>query len=252
MTRKQREKRSRIIGLVSVCAALLLAGGFILWANRGEKAEFTATAPTTTTAIPSTVPLPTASADPELNITPSVLPFYQQNPDTVGYIRIQNTRVDYPVVYSGDNEFYLTNGFDKEPAESGAIFMDFRCDINDFDKTRNIILYGHRMRDGSMFKSLTNYQSKTFFCENPRIQFDTLNQQLNWEIFAVFITRTDFYYIDTDFPEDEKWMDFLAECKSRSMYETDVNFYPTDIILTLSTCAANVDKRLVVMARLKR
>ena len=253
----QRKKRKavqrRSVWLVFACILFVLGSALVFWMSKEEITEWENSA-IVQTGLPviSASPKAIASDPPSPTIIAQLLTYYQQNPDTVGYIYIENTSVDYPVLYSGDNEFYLSHDFNKEASEAGAIFMDFRCDIEDFNKTRNIIIYGHRMKDGSMFKSLTNYQSKTFFYDNPIIAFDTLYQQLEWEVFAVFIAHTDFYYIDTYFPNDEKWMRFLAECQGRSMYETDVTLSPTDIVLTLSTCAAKENKRLVIMARLKR
>ncbi|MEX1308155.1 MAG: class B sortase [Eubacteriales bacterium] len=248
-----KKRHNRLFILIAILLVVLLIGGFLFWENREKTSgEQVLAAPITAPPSPSAtlavvVPKPTKPP-----ILPNILPYYQQNPDTVGYIYIENTDVDYPVVYSGDNEFYLNYNFDKEAYEAGAIFLDFRCDIEDFGKTRNVIIYGHRMKDGTMFKSLTNYQNKTFFYDNPIIQFDTLYRELEWEVFAVFIAHTDFYYIDTYFPTDAKWMALLAECQSRSMYETDVTLVPSDIVLTLSTCSAIENKRLVVMAKLIR
>ncbi len=178
--------------------------------------------------------------------------FSQLNPDTVGYIKIDHTVIDYPVVQSSDNDYYITHGFDRLESTAGAIFMDYRCDINDFSKTRNIILYGHRMKDGTMFKGLLQYENEDFFIEHPIIAFDTLNETLQWEIFSVFETTTDFYYIDTEFPYDEMWVDFLNVCHQLSMYDTYMNFYKDDIILTLSTCTTEENGRFVVMAKMIR
>jgi len=257
-SREKKERMKKTIGLVAIIVALIAISTFVYFFsdyNTDPPEQPTAAPVEIVAAIPSPSPIPIASdlieEQEAEEILSHVLPYYQSNEDTVGYIKIENTDVDYPVVYSGDNEFYMTRGFDKEDAEHGAIFLDFRCDLDDFNKTRNIILYGHRMKDGSMFKSLTSYQKSKFFEENRIIEFDTLYDDLEWEVFAVFLTHIDFYYIDTDFPTDEKWLNFLSECQSLSMHENNVKFYPTDIILTLSTCALKTDKRFVVMAKLK-
>ncbi len=180
-----------------------------------------------------------------------IQPFYVQNPDTVGYIRIGDSAIDYPVVFSGDNEYYITHTFEKTESKEGAIFMDFRCDYMDFAKTRNVILYGHRMKDGSMFKGLTDYLDKDFYEQNRTIRFDTLYKEYEWEVFAVFETHVDFYYIETEFGSNEEWMAFMKSCYQRSKYQEETTFYPTDIVLTLSTCGLAKNKRFVVMARLK-
>ncbi|MCK5129404.1 MAG: class B sortase [Clostridiales bacterium] len=172
------------------------------------------------------------------------------NDQLVGWIKIDNTIINYPVVSSGDNEFYLTNNFEKEEAEEGAIFLDFRCNIYDLRATRNIILYGHRMKDGSMFKGLIKYSDSRFFLDNPIIQFDLLNKKHNWEIFTVFKTDVDFYYIDTYFPTDKKWAQFINTCYMKSMHSKYIELDETDIVLTLSTCTAKPNERFVVMAKL--
>lgn len=254
ISRKKKEQRAKLLTLLSIIIALCAIIGFvsIITINGRQTAAKAA-------ASPSAAPTPSkeaqeaaASATPEaLVIIPGLLAYVEKNPDTVGLIKVPNTIIDYPVVYSGDNEYYLTRNFDQVESPEGAIFMDFRCDIRDFSKTRNIILYGHRMRDGTMFKPLVNYEDEAFFYDNRIIRFDTLYDTYEWEVFTVFETYTDFYYIDTYFPTDEKWLAFLETCHSLSAFETETKFYPTDIILTLSTCTANKNKRLVVMAKLK-
>ena len=85
------------------------------------------------------------------------------------------------------------------------------------------------MKDGTMFKGLLQYEDQEFFLENRIIEFDTINETLRWKIFAVFETTTDFYYIDTEFPYDEMWLNFLDECRQMSIHQTHMNFYKDDI-----------------------
>ena len=96
-----------------------------------------------------------------------IQPYLERNFNTVGYIKIEDTRIDYPVVQSEDNAYYIDHNFDGDEDRAGAIFLDFRCDIDDFQKTRNIIIYGHRMKDGSQFKELIKYEDADFFREHP-------------------------------------------------------------------------------------
>lgn len=177
-------------------------------------------------------------------------PYYEENNDLVGWIKVNNTKVDYPVVYSGDNEYYLKHNFKKEKSKEGAIFLDFRCDIRDLAKTRNTILYGHRMKDGTMFKTLLNYEDSKFFLENPTIKFDLLHKECEWEIFSVFKTPTEFYYIETNFDSDIEWLNFMTTCYGKSMHPKYVELKEDDIVLTLSTCTTKKNERFVVMARL--
>jgi sortase B len=173
-----------------------------------------------------------------------------QNPNIIGRISIEGTEINYPVVQTDNNEYYLSHNYNYEEDKNGSIFMDYRCDIDDFSKTKNMIIYGHRMKDGSMFKGLLDYEDQEFFLENRIIQFDSINSEYRWKVFSVFETTTDFYYIDTEFPYDEMWLNFLEECIQLSIHKTNTSFYKDDIVLTLSTCTMDQNGRFVVMAKL--
>lgn len=185
-------------------------------------------------------------------VPPEVEQYLMINTDTIGHIKISNTVIDYPVVYSGDNTYYLEYDFDNLKSPYGAIFLDYRCDVYNLDKTRNIILYGHRMKDGTMFKPVVQYLKKSFLKRNNIIEFDTLTGKKSWEVFAAFETSIDFFYIQTEFASDEMWLAFINECQDKSLYKTDVVLSPSDIVLTLSTCSTDKDYRIVVMARLTK
>lgn len=206
----------------------------------------------TNTPAPTPSPTPTAvpTATPIPEVPEHIREYIETNEETIGYIKIEDTLIDYPVLYSGDNEYYLKNDFDKQPSYTGAVFMDFRCNVYDMESTRNIILYGHNNKDGSIFNGLVHYYGEDFFNEHRIITFDTLAGEMQWEVFSVFETHIDFYYINTVFPTDRDWMNFIDYCQSLSVHETDVVLNKNDIVLTLSTCAVKDDYRNVVMARL--
>jgi sortase B len=172
----------------------------------------------------------------------------QVNSDLVGWITIPGTKLDYPVVRVENNDFYLDHNFEKQPSDHGAVFMDFR---NKGDlQTKNNIIYGHNMKDGSMFQELMNYKDEKYFKENPIIQFDTLKEPVKWQIFSVYVTNTKFNYIRTDFKDDADYENFLSQIKSHSMYNTGVNVSKDDSILTLSTCSYEIaDGRLAIEAK---
>lgn len=251
--------------LYIITAVMIMAVGFAVLAVvytyepeiEESVIEVTVTpAPTPEASTPAPTPITNYTAAPAPTATPlpqiptHILRYREQNEDTIGYISIEGTVIDYPVMYSGDNEFYLQNDFDKNKSYYGAIFLDYRCDYYDFSKTRNIILYGHRMNDGSMFKPVTYYFVKKFFDTHPIVQFDTLAGTYQWEVFTTFETHVDFYYIDTDFESDDEWLEFIEYCQSLSLYENDVKLGADDIVLTLSTCSTDKDYRVVLMARL--
>ncbi|WP_170885448.1 class B sortase [Bacillus alkalicellulosilyticus] len=170
------------------------------------------------------------------------------NEDTVGWISIEDTKIDYPIVQRDDNEYYLTHDFEQTPSKAGSIFMDFR-NASDFTD-RHSILYGHHMRDGSMFKGLMAFRDIEFFEENQVFSVQSLYEETRWEIFSAYVTDTTFYYIVTDFDTDEEYLDFLHELQVRSLHKTDIELSSDDQILTLSTCAYDFnDARFVVHAR---
>ncbi|GGM38695.1 SrtB family sortase [Paraliobacillus quinghaiensis] len=171
------------------------------------------------------------------------------NPSTVGWIRISNTPIDYPVVQGANNDYYLRNNFKNEKNKAGSIFMDYRNSPNSLD--RNTIIYGHHMKDGSMFAGLTKYKEEEFLLENPVIVFNSKYEELHWEIFSVYVTDTDFNYIKPDFETDVEFEGFLQTVKEKSLFSTDVDVNSEDKILTLSTCVYDFDDaRLVVQAKL--
>ncbi|MBN2878877.1 MAG: class B sortase [Clostridia bacterium] len=261
------KKKNNENGLIAAiaCIMLLVVGSVIYSSVSEEKAasdafDFLCTAPLimeTPKALAAeeitndvVSPSPIASATPVPQIPDKVMEYRVLNEDTIGYINIKGTVIDYPVMYSGDNEFYLNNDFNKQSSYYGAIFLDYRCDVYDMAKTKNIILYGHRMKDGSMFRSLVYYFEKDFFDSHRIVRFDTLAGTMDWEVFAIFEANINFYYIDTEFSNEIEWLKFIRYCQSLSLYETDTVLTPEDIVLTLSTCSTDKDHRVVVMARL--
>jgi sortase B len=173
----------------------------------------------------------------------------KQNEEIVGWIKINSTKIDYPVTQASDNQFYLDNDVNKLKNPAGSIFMDFR-NLADGDN-RNIILYGHDMRTGAMFANLLGYQSKWNFDNKSIIEFDTLYADQKWKIFSAYTTDSHFDYIKTDFSTNEEYLAFLKTIQAKSIHSTSIELTEADTILTLSTCsAASNDARFVVHAKL--
>jgi sortase B len=175
----------------------------------------------------------------------------KENEDLVGWITMEGTQIDYPIVQAEDNEEYLTRNFYKDDNVAGSIFMDFRNEIEEPGK--NTIVYGHRMKDGSMFEQLSKYQDAEFFENHRTFEFDTLYDSYEAEIFAVYATTTDFNYIQTDFANNEEFEQLIQRMEDESIYQTDVDVSAGDHIITLSTCDYDLDEnkgRLVVQAKL--
>lgn len=178
---------------------------------------------------------------------------YQQNKDFVGWIGIPYTRIDYPVVQSKSNpDYYLNHNFKKEYSRFGVPFIQENCDIETSD---NIIIYGHNMRNKTMFNDLSKYEDRDFYAGHKLIYFDTLNSESVYEIIAVYKTVANsgsgFAFNDFVNMDDEKEFDmFIDKSKSLALYETGISADYGDTLLTLCTCEySREDGRLVVLAK---
>ncbi len=179
---------------------------------------------------------------------------YERNNDMVGWIKIDETKLNYPVMQSVDNpDFYLKHGFDKEYTDYGCPYVQENCDV--LLPSDNIVIYGHNMDDGSMFATLDNYKRKSFWSENKRISFDTLTSKNEYEIVAVFTTTVYSddgfkYYQFTDAEKKEDFDNYISKCKELSLYDTGVKAGYGDKLISLSTCEySNQNGRIVVVAK---
>lgn len=174
----------------------------------------------------------------------------KQNKDTVGWLIVNNTNVNYPVVQTTNNDYYLKHAFDRSSNSAGWVYADFRDDFNTLSK--NTVIYAHGRKDKVMFGSLTNtlnakwYQNK----ENQIIQFSTLKYNTMWQIFAIYKIKAESYYITTDFSSEQSFEEFIQTMKSRSIYDFGIDLNKDDKLLTLSTCYNDNGVRLVVQAKL--
>ena len=174
------------------------------------------------------------------------------NSDTVGWLTVKNTKVDYPVVQTNDNNYYLRRNYNKKKDYNGWIFMDYRNDPNDLDK--NTIIYGHNIfYSDVMFSSLRDVTKKSWYTneENLTITFNSLTQNMKWKIFSIYSINVTSDYLKKDFDTESEWYDFLDLISERSDYEFDTEVGKDDKILTLSTCLQN-DRRLVIHAVLMK
>jgi sortase B len=173
------------------------------------------------------------------------------NRDITGWIRLDDTPIDYPILQAQDNNYYLDKNYKKQSTRAGSIFMDFRNNVE--LGSRNTILYGHDMKDGSMFGNLKKYLQTHFFNQHRLLYYDTLYESYEAEVFSVYRTTTDFYYIQTDFSSKTEYASFIKNIQDRSIFQTGITLTEDDSILTLSTCDYELDPdkgRLVVHAKL--
>ena len=172
-----------------------------------------------------------------------------ENSDVVAYIKVNNTNIEYPIVKTSNNNFYLNHSFDKSKNSRGWIFADYK---NKFDNTdKNIVIYGHNMRDESMFGSLKNILNEEWYnnAENKNITFLTEKGNYIYKVFSIYKIESEDYYIKTNFKNDEDYEKFLNTIKNRSIKNFDINLNINDKIITLSTCANNNKYRVVLHAK---
>lgn len=174
----------------------------------------------------------------------------KQNPDTVGWIKVNNTNINYPVVKCSNNEFYLNHAFDETWNDAGWIFMDYRNNAVDFDK--NTIIYGHSRYDMSMFGTLRNVVKKSWFDnkDNHLIKLSTPTENTMWQVFSTYKIKAEDYYLQTDFLTDNEYQKWLNEMLNRSQFEYGLSVSTSDKVLTLSSCFDTKGTRVVLHAKL--
>lgn len=172
------------------------------------------------------------------------------NPDVIGWIRIPDTKIDYPVLQGPDNEFYLKRTWEKEENHVGSVFLEHRNsqDMMDF----NTILYAHNMNDGSMFGGLSKYNDSSYRQKHPYVYIATSDRVLRYEIFAFYKAEVESPTYGLSFQQVQTKVDFVKHALEKSHYDTGIVPENHDRVLTLSTCtAAGISYRWVAQARLK-
>lgn len=263
----QKRKQTLLLCGAAVFAALFLFSGVMLarqYADQRQSAEAfeqvaalieqpvtEATDPTT--GEPDPAQEATEEATQALTAYETYAAVYEQNPDFVGWISIEGTNINYPVMQSvTEPDFYLKHGFDKSYSDYGVPYVQENCMIGVSD---NCIIYGHHMKNGTMFSDLCKYENEDFYREHPTFFFDTLDGFGEYEIVAVFKTvaysQEGFkYYHFVDAGSDAEFDGYIAKCKELALYETGVSAEYGDKLLTLSTCEySRTNGRMVVVAK---
>lgn len=180
----------------------------------------------------------------------------KQNNDIIGWIEIENTIINYPVLQCEDNSFYMTHNYKKEYSAEGSIFLD--KDYNWELPSSNLLLYGHNNKNKTMFAELLNYKEESYYKEHPTIRFTTLAEDKTYEIIAVFKSRVYYksekdvfrYYYFINAENEEEYNNYINESKKASLYDTGKTATYGDQLLTLSTCEySQEDGRFVVVAK---
>lgn len=172
----------------------------------------------------------------------------QINNDTIGWLKVRGTDIEYVVVQTKNNDYYLNHNFEKKYNKAGWIFADCKNRIDGTDK--NIVIYGHNMKDNSMFATLENILKEEWYNnkENYILDFITENENQKYKIFSVYKIENENYYVKTEF-QDNEFEEFIKKIKNRSIKNFNIDITKDDNILTLSTCADNSKYRVVLHAK---
>lgn len=259
-------KRWLFITLFILFAAIFCVSGYFLLSYRQESTEnakLYEDLSQIVEEIRQTLPdeeaeAPTVPDDPEHPTEPTILPeyapIYALNDDLVGWITIEGTNINYPVLQTPEQKnYYIDHNFEGSPSKYGAIYAQENCDV--FAPSDNVVLYGHRMNDGSMFADLLKYKDKSFCESHKYIQFDTLYSRQTYEIIAVFQIKsvesnTFQYHRFVDFEYESQFNTFMNRVDLLKLYDPGTTAYYGDELLTLSTCEKSYSNgRLVVLAK---
>lgn len=168
------------------------------------------------------------------------------NQDIIGWLTIPNTKIDYPVVLGENNDFYLDHDLFGNKERHGSIFMDYK---NDIQEDQNLIIYGHHMKDGTMFKDLVKYKEKDFYEENTSVFLDLGQGPMEYEIFSAYIVRAQEADLWLSFEDDKGFSEYFDSIKEKSLYPIDVSFKRNRKMLTLSTCTYEMNNaRFIIHA----
>lgn len=176
------------------------------------------------------------------------LPLLEVNKEVVGWITINDTPINYPLVQHNDNQYYLNYDSSNSPSIYGSIYVDHRN--NSSLENKNTLIYGHNMNNGSMFHALVNFKDNDFFKAHPYIYISNLYEQFTYEVFAVYVVDADYETISVDYENDQAFLDYVTTCKERSLFTRAMDFTADDQIVTLVTCSYELDNaRTIVQAK---
>lgn len=180
----------------------------------------------------------------------------KENLDVKGWIRIEDTNINYPLLQTDNNTYYLTHNYKKEKSSYGSIFINSNCNIK--DENANVIIYGHDMKDGQMFKDLLKYQNKDFYNKHSTIKIATEEKEEEYEIIYTFKSRVFYqdeknvfrYYQYYSFENENKYNEYINNCKKIQLYDTGKTANYGEKLITLITCEYSQENgRMVVVAK---
>ncbi len=263
---QKRERRRKLIIAACSVAAVCCLGYFGIYTYYDYRTNSTYEAlsdlrlnrlPTTAAPAPAATPqftLDETAPEPK-EVLEEFKTLLNKNQKLIGWLKIDDTNIDYPVMQTSDNEYYLDHNLNQEYDKNGSIFMDKDCDV--LQPSTNFILYGHHMKSGQMFGNLDRYSSEAYYKEHPYIQFDTIYERGTYQVMYVFRSHVYSeeeiafkYYQFIDVNSEKEFDSYMQEMAAMSYYDTGVTAEYGDQLLTLSTCDyQEKDGRFVVVAK---
>lgn len=261
---KKQEKRRKLLVVLCSMAGIVCLGYFGVYNwynyrtadNYKQLSELKDKEPTASDA---PAPVIHYTAEEGQSTPPPVLDEYKnllnKNKRLIGWVKIDDTNIDYPVMQTTDNEYYLDHNLNQEYDKNGSIFMDKDCDV--LKPSTNLILYGHHMKSGQMFGGLSLYSDQSYYEKHPCIQFDTIYEKGLYQIMYVFRSRVYSedeivfkYYQFIDAQSEQEFDSYMNDMEGMSLYDTGVTASFGDRLLTLSTCDyQEKNGRFVVVAK---
>lgn len=238
-----------IIFLISFVLLVFSGANVILWEIDNKDIESKVNLVQNMTPINVITVTDETTKEEENYLTADFTKIKELNSDTIAWLNVPETKINYPVLQSKDNSYYLNHSFDKKKNKAGWVFMDYRNNSSITDS--NTVIYGHNRLDGSMFSSLNNLTKKDYLNkEEHLIYLSTPEYNYVYEIFSIYRIDSTDDYIKSNFLSDEfnHWLELV---KNRSIYNFHIDVTNTDKVLTLTTCYKNV-KKTVVHAKLIR
>lgn len=257
---KNNERRRKL--LIALCGVIAIGcfgyyGVYYYFAQRtqADYDNLSDLKGSTALAAPSVTIHYSKDEDIELTVLKEYETLYNKNKKLIGWLKIDDTTIDYPVMQTTNNEYYLDHNYNQEYDKNGSLFLDADCDV--VHRNTNLIVYGHHMKSGKMFGNLNKYSSESYCKEHSTIQFDTIYEKGTYEVMYVFRSRiynedeiVFKYYQFLDAASEQEFNSNMQEMAAISLYDTGVTAGYGDELLTLSTCDnSEEDGRFVVVAK---
>lgn len=240
--KKDNKRKILIIVLIVLAVALITAGCIWYFSSKTKSNE---------NYIGDINQEVTDSAEEGRNLQEEIQKLNEKYSDAIAWLKVPGTSIDTAIFKTTNNDRYLRNDRDNKATKWGETFMDYRCDINNMTDKSHFIIYGHNTETDDHFTPLLNYKNKEFFDKHQIVEMSTIKGNYKWQVYSVFVTDTNDFYIDTNFENANEYKEFLNNYKSKSIYDTNQAISESDTILTLSTCDyTKSNGRFVVQCKL--